>query len=184
VIEDAAQASGAGWSRTAGGNHGHSGLFSFFPARTWVLLAMAVWWSRMTRSWPRLCACFASMVAGQILPPAGWREFRLDALQAAVLRVKLKYLAAWTAARQTNAQRYRKLFQEMGWLHGSCFLRIHPGIATISLSSGSPTATACARSSGGGVETKSTTPFPCTSRNAFGVSATEKETSLSRGCRA
>ena len=39
---------------------------------------------------------------------------RLDALQAAVLRVKLKYLNRWTESRRRNAERYRFLFPEAG----------------------------------------------------------------------
>lgn len=41
-------------------------------------------------------------------------NFRLDALQAAVLRIKLRHLEAWHAARQRNAERYRELFAEAG----------------------------------------------------------------------
>jgi dTDP-4-amino-4,6-dideoxygalactose transaminase len=43
-------------------------------------------------------------------------NFRMDAIQAAVLRVKAPHLAAWTQARRLNAQRYASLFRDAGVL--------------------------------------------------------------------
>jgi dTDP-4-amino-4,6-dideoxygalactose transaminase len=43
-------------------------------------------------------------------------NFRMDALQAAVLRVKTPHLHAWTEGRRANAQRYRALFRDAGLL--------------------------------------------------------------------
>jgi dTDP-4-amino-4,6-dideoxygalactose transaminase len=54
-------------------------------------------------------------------------NFRLDALQAAVLRVKLKYLPFWTEARRDNAKRYRLLFEEMGPLESVSLPEDAPG---------------------------------------------------------
>ena len=115
VIEDAAQAIGAQDSQgRQAGTMGTLGCFSFFPSKNLGAfgdggmvvtndkkLAETLRVLRVHGGRPKY---YHQMVGG---------NFRLDALQAAVLRVKLKYLATWTAARQTNAQRYRKLFQEM-----------------------------------------------------------------------
>jgi len=52
-------------------------------------------------------------------------NFRMDALQAAVLRVKAPHLAGWTGGRQANAARYRRLFHAAG-LEASVMLPIEP----------------------------------------------------------
>jgi dTDP-4-amino-4,6-dideoxygalactose transaminase len=116
VVEDAAQAIGArdDQGRSAG-SAGTLGCLSFFPSKNlgafgdggMVLtndaeLAERVRTLRVHGSRPKYHHHF---VGG---------NFRLDAIQAAVLRVKLKHLPAWTKARQENAERYRTLFRESG----------------------------------------------------------------------
>jgi dTDP-4-amino-4,6-dideoxygalactose transaminase len=118
VIEDAAQALGAweGQKRRAG-TMGILGCFSFFPSKNLGAfgdggmivtndkkLAEALQVLRVHGGKPKY---YYPMVGG---------NFRLDALQAAVLRVKLKYLTVWIEARRTNAERYRSLFEEAGLL--------------------------------------------------------------------
>ena len=116
VIEDAAQAIGARDDQgRPGGTRGTLGCFSFFPSKNLGAfgdggmivtndekLAETLRVLRVHGGSPKY---YHRLVGG---------NFRLDALQAAVLRVKLQYLAAWTVARQANAQRYRTLCQEMG----------------------------------------------------------------------
>jgi len=115
VIEDAAQALGARdeLGRQAG-TIGDIRCFSFFPSKNLGAfgdagmmvtndqeLADTLRVLRVHGSKPKY---YHQIVGG---------NFRLDALQAAVLRVKLKYLPGWTEARRTNAQRYGPLFEGM-----------------------------------------------------------------------
>jgi dTDP-4-amino-4,6-dideoxygalactose transaminase len=116
VIEDAAQAIGAIDDHgQQAGTLGDAGCFSFFPSKN--LGAFGDAGMVVTRN-----ADFAARL--RLLRVHGGEKkyyyrliggnFRLDAIQAAVLRVKLKYLHTWTTARRRNAQRYRHYFAEVG----------------------------------------------------------------------
>jgi dTDP-4-amino-4,6-dideoxygalactose transaminase len=116
VIEDAAQAIGAVDDRgRIAGTVGTVGCFSFFPTKNLggfgdgglVLTNDAELAERM-----RVLRVHGSKPKYHHALVGG--NFRLDAIQAAVLRVKLKFLASWTKARRDNAEQYRKLVQEYG----------------------------------------------------------------------
>jgi len=115
VIEDAAQAIGARYKDISAGTMGNTGCFSFFPSKNlggygdggMVLtnnseLAEKVKTLRAHGAKPKY---YYSLIGG---------NFRLDAIQAAILLVKLKYLNEWTKKRQENAENYNRLFQEAG----------------------------------------------------------------------
>ncbi len=120
VIEDAAQAIGAeyvgpdGRARRAGAMSAIGG-FSFFPSKN---LGGAGDGGMCTTSDGRLADRLRALrVHGsrvKYLHEEVGINGRLDALQAAVLRVKLRRLEAWHAARRRNADRYRRLFAEAG----------------------------------------------------------------------
>ncbi len=115
VIEDAAQAIGAEYKGRRAGSIGHFGCFSFFPSKNLGAFGDG---GMITTNDPEL-AHKARLLRNHGAEPKYYHKvvggnFRLDALQAAVLRVKLKYLDDWTAARQRNAERYRRLFVEAG----------------------------------------------------------------------
>jgi dTDP-4-amino-4,6-dideoxygalactose transaminase len=118
VIEDAAQALGARDEKgRQAGTIGHIGCFSFFPSKN--LGAFGDGGMVITND-EELAEILRVLRVHGGKPKYHHRivggNFRLDALQAAVLRVKLKYLSAWTAARRRNANRYRQLFEEVGAL--------------------------------------------------------------------
>ena len=114
VIEDAAQAIGTQYSdgRRAG-SFGDVGCFSFFPSKNLGAFGDA---GLCTTNDPELAETmrvlrvhggkpkyFHALIGG---------NFRIDELQAAVLRVKLKYLDRWTEARQGNAAYYDAAFSD------------------------------------------------------------------------
>jgi dTDP-4-amino-4,6-dideoxygalactose transaminase len=113
VVEDSAQAIGARYHGRCAGTIGDIGCFSFFPSKN---LGGA-------GDGGMLCTDDRQLAdRARILRVHGSREkyhyerlginSRLDTLQAAILRVKLKYLEAWNAARSRNAARYTELITE------------------------------------------------------------------------
>jgi dTDP-4-amino-4,6-dideoxygalactose transaminase len=115
VIEDAAQAIGTEYKGVRVGSIGDIGCLSFFPSKNLGAfgdaglcttndadLAESMRVLRVHGGKPKY---FHAVIGG---------NFRIDELQAAVLRVKLKYLDGWTEARQRNAAFYDAAFASAG----------------------------------------------------------------------
>jgi dTDP-4-amino-4,6-dideoxygalactose transaminase len=110
VVEDAAQSHGAAYQGTITGNFGVCGIFSFYPGKN--LGAYGDAGMLVTND-------DAVAETARLLRNHGRRDkyehilvgynFRLDALQAAVLDVKLKHLADWNRARRQRAAVYDRL---------------------------------------------------------------------------
>jgi dTDP-4-amino-4,6-dideoxygalactose transaminase len=114
VIEDAAQAIGSRDAQgKSAGTLGLIGCLSFFPSKNLGAFGdggmlttnddVTAETLRILRAHGSKPKYFHRIVGG---------NFRLDALQAAILRVKLKRLRSWTDARRANAVRYRRLFED------------------------------------------------------------------------
>ncbi len=114
VIEDAAQAIGAEYKGQRAGSMGDVGCFSFFPSKNLGAcgdggmavtndssLAKKMKVLRVHGSEPKY---YHAMIGG---------NFRLDALQSAVVRAKLPYLDGWSADRAANASRYDDLLADL-----------------------------------------------------------------------
>ena len=115
VIEDAAQSIGATYKGRGAGGIGLAGCFSFFPSKNLGAFGDA---GLLTTN-DDAFAARARLLRMHGMEPKYYHHlvganFRMDALQAAILRVKAPHLAAWTEARRRNACRYRELFHDAG----------------------------------------------------------------------
>ncbi|KQO76281.1 DegT/DnrJ/EryC1/StrS family aminotransferase [Rhizobium sp. Leaf262] len=112
VIEDACQAHGAGYKGQRAGSIGMAGCFSFYPGKNLGACGEAgmivtnnaaeAQAMRMMRDWGQ-SRRYEHLVKGF--------NYRMDAIQGAVLRVKLRHLDAWTDARRAHAARYSELLR-------------------------------------------------------------------------
>jgi len=115
VIEDGAQAIGSEYKNKRSGSMGDYGCFSFFPSKNLGAFGDG---GAVTTNDPEkyeLLKIFRNHGAN----PKYYHKyiggnFRLDAIQAAILSVKLKFLDSWSEARQKNAQEYITLFEKSG----------------------------------------------------------------------
>ncbi|MGB7847517.1 MAG: DegT/DnrJ/EryC1/StrS family aminotransferase [Candidatus Acidiferrum sp.] len=115
VIEDAAQAIGSRYDSRFIGTIGDIGCFSFFPSKN---LGGAGDGGLLTTNdtdiAERLRMIRVHGSKRKYFHDVQGINSRLDALQAAILRVKLRHLDEWAAGRENRARRYRLLFEEKG----------------------------------------------------------------------
>jgi dTDP-4-amino-4,6-dideoxygalactose transaminase len=128
VVEDAAQAIGSEHKGRRAGSIGHYGCLSFFPSKNLGAAGdggMIV--TNDSRRADKLMVLRAHGSRPKYHHPMIGGNFRLDAVQAAIVSVKLRHLDAWTAARQHNAARYDALFAASG-LEIVDHLAVHAGV--------------------------------------------------------
>ena len=115
VIEDAAQAIGSEYMGSRIGGLGNVGCFSFFPSKNLGGFGDGGMVTTNDYNLAQLIKQIRNQgSATKYFHDVLGANFRLDALQAAVLRVKLKHLDSWTAKRRSNASYYTERLIETG----------------------------------------------------------------------
>jgi dTDP-4-amino-4,6-dideoxygalactose transaminase len=139
LIEDAAQAFGAAWHGRKAGSLGDAAAFSFYPTKN---LGAAGDGGMVTTGSREIAERVEALrVHGMrrryVHDEVGW-NCRLDALQAAILRVKLDFLDEWNAQRRQIAATYQALFDRAGLVdpgpypqHGVVLPKTTPGATHI-----------------------------------------------------
>jgi dTDP-4-amino-4,6-dideoxygalactose transaminase len=122
IIEDAAQSIGAEWNGRGAGSLGVTAAFSFYPTKNLSAYGDA---GIVTTIHPEMAEHMRQLrnhgsPRRYYHDEFGWNG-RMDAIQAAVLRVKLAHIADWNQRRQQHAATYDRLFAESGLTsnHGS-----------------------------------------------------------------
>jgi dTDP-4-amino-4,6-dideoxygalactose transaminase len=117
LVEDAAQAFGASWRGKRAGSLGDAAGFSFYPTKNLSAFGDGGAVTSASQQHADAIRLLRNHGASQRYyhQEIGWNS-RLDALQAAVLRVKLKRLESWNRARYERAAEYGKLLGRAGLL--------------------------------------------------------------------
>jgi dTDP-4-amino-4,6-dideoxygalactose transaminase len=115
VIEDAAQAIGAAWGDRKAGSIGIAAAFSFYPTKNLSAYGDA---GLVTTRDPELAEHMRRLrnhgsPQRYLHTEFGWNA-RMDAIQAAILRVKLPYIEQWNQARRERAATYDQLLTQTG----------------------------------------------------------------------
>lgn len=117
IIEDAAQAIGASWRNARAGSLGKAAAFSFYPSKNLSACGDA---GLTTTNDPDLAERMRRLrnhgsPRRYLHDEMGW-NCRLDAIQAAVLRVKLPHIETWNRQRAEHAATYDRLLTQSGLL--------------------------------------------------------------------
>ena len=111
IIEDAAQAFGAAWRKRKAGAWGEAAAFSFYPTKNLNAFGDA---GCVTTSDPELAGRVRRLrnhgSSRRYYHQEMGGNSRMDAIQGAVLRIKLRHLDEWNARRREIAARYDQLF--------------------------------------------------------------------------